>query len=696
MKKYVFLTVLAFFLTVSLANNFASEANQLVKTEKKGLTTKAKLNTGPQRSYILADNGTVLTRLYIENREDVPLANVPVYVQNAFIAIEDGRYYEHHGVDFYGIARALMADIQARRVVEGASTITEQYIKNVTGANQITVGRKLREAILAAQLEREFSKQQILEAYLNTIYFGQGAYGVEAASEVFFNKKVSDLTLPEGALLAGVVRSPNGFSPYFHPQEAYQRQAEVLDRMVKLHLISKAEAEAAKAVHPQLVPPKPEPVIEPYFVDYVKQQLINEYGVDKVFKGGLRVYTTLNLKAQKLAEKSVANELDLPNDPQAALVSIIPQNGHIIAMVGGRDYNRNKFNLAVQGRRQPGSSFKPFVLVTALKQGIGPNDTFNSSSPQTFRIGKPGHWYEWTVHNAEGSGSGMMTLRDATVNSVNAVYANVILKVGTQNVVNTAYSMGITTHVDPFPAIGIGGLTTGVSPLEMASAYGTLANNGVHVKPEAIIKITDANGNIIKQTQPQSSQAIDPEIAHRAVDIMKGVIQRGTATRANIGRPAAGKTGTNEAFRDAWFVGFTPNLVTSVWMGYPNAQISMYNVHGSEGFGGIIPASIWHDFMGVYLEGTPATDFPPPNWSPGQVAGASTNSLPNSPNSNNQNRGPLQQPPTTEQPTPPTTLRPTTTIRPTTTTTIKPTTTTERPTTTQQPPVTKPSTGTGK
>ncbi len=680
MKKFVFLTALAFFLTVFLANSFAGEANEFAKAENKGLTKRA------QRSYIFADDGTVLTRLYLENREDVPLNSIPKNVQNAFIAIEDERYYKHHGIDFYGISRALLLDIKSRKVVEGGSTITQQYVKNSTGSNDITVSRKIREAIIATQLEQKFSKQQILEAYLNTIYFGQGAYGIEAASEVFFGKKVSDLTLPEGALLAGVTKSPNGFSPYLHPQEAYQRQVTVLDHMAEQHLISKAEAEAAKTVHPQIMPLKEESVISPYFVEYVKQQLINEYGVDRVFKGGFRVYTTLNLKAQGIAERAVANELNRPSDPQAALVSIIPQNGYVIAMVGGRDFNSTKYNLAVQGKRQPGSAFKPFVLVTALKQGISPNDTFDSSSPQSIRISNSRHDKPWIVHNCEGSGSGSMTLREATVHSVNAVYANLTVKVGPKNVVDTAHDMGVATQIEPFPAIGIGGLTIGVSPLEMASAYGTLANNGVHVKPEAIIKITDANGNIIKQAQPQSSKAIDPEIAYRAVDIMKGVIQRGTATRANIGRPAAGKTGTNGEYRDAWFVGFTPNLVTSVWMGYPEAQISMYNVHGSRGFGGIIPAGIWHDFMGAYLAGTPATDFPPANWPNEQIANAGANSPPANPQSFNQNRRYLQRrgPRPTQQPTGPTTTeQPTTTQR-----TLAP------PETPQIPPVTQPSTST--
>ncbi|MCL6472257.1 MAG: PBP1A family penicillin-binding protein [Firmicutes bacterium] len=682
MKRYALLVAVAFFLTVRLASAFAGEANQMVKAENKGLTKTA------QRSYILADDGTVLTRLYIENREDVPLESIPKYVQNAFIAIEDERFYEHHGVDFYGISRAFLANIRSGKIVEGGSTITQQYVKLSLGNTERTYSRKIREAILASKLERKYTKQQILEAYLNTIYFGQGAYGVEAASEVFFNKKVGELNLSEAALLAGITKAPDLFSPYTHPEAAYQRQAIVLDKMVEQGYITRAEAEAAKQNRPQLAPIKPEPVIAPYFVEYVKQQLIKEYGVEKVFKGGLRVYTTLNIRAQNLAQDAINSTLNLPKDPQAALVSIVPQNGHIIAMVGGRDFSNIKYNLAVQGKRQPGSAFKPFVLITALKQGYGPNDVFDSSSPKAIQIGKPGRYNPpWIVHNSEGSGYGAMTLREATVKSVNAVYAQLVVKVGPQNVADTAHSMGITTRIDPYPAIGIGGLTVGVSPLEMASAYGTIANGGAHVKPVSITKITDAKGNIIKQTKTESSQALDPQIAYRAIDIMKGVIERGTATRANIGRPAAGKTGTNEEYRDAWFVGFTPNLVTSVWMGYPEAQVSMYNVHGSRGYGGIIPATIWHKFMQAQLAGTPALDWPAASWPESQSQNTNDASV----QPKNYDRRSLRKsttttqttpiPPTTNPPAPPTTNPP---APPTTNPPAPPTTNPPAPPTTQQ------------
>lgn len=611
MKKYLLVIAVGIVLTIALANVVADVADQFFKVESTGITKTA------QRSYILADDGTVLTRLYMENREDIPLTTVPNHVQKAFIAIEDERFYKHHGVDYLGIARALINNIKHREVVEGGSTITQQYVKNSIGDKDKTITRKIKEAILASRLEDKYPKEKILEAYLNTIYFGQGAYGIEAAAEVFFNKKAKNLTLAEGALLAGVTKSPSSFSPYTSPDRAFVRQAVVLNRMAELGYITKAEAEAAKTTRPQLAKLKVEQVTAPYFVEHVKKELIKEYGVDKVFKGGLRVHTTLNLRAQKFAERAVESELYLKKDPEAALVSLNPQNGRIMAMVGGRDFKQVRINLATQGKRQPGSSFKTFALVAALQKGITANDMFDGSAPQIIRISKNRYVKPWKVNNCEGHGGGPMTLRAATEHSVNAAYANLTMKVGAEAVVKAARDMGIKTKLDAYPSIGIGGLTIGVSPLEMASAYGTLANGGVYVEPTAITKIVDGDGKVIKVVKPKSKKVLDPKVAYRAVDILRGVMTRGTATRANIGRPAAGKTGTNQAYRDAWFVGFTPKLSTAVWMGHPKAQVSMYNVHGSRAYGGHIPAKIWRKYMSKTLKGTPYVDFPKASWPKG-------------------------------------------------------------------------------
>ena len=609
MKRYILLALIGFFVTVTLANAAADAAGDFAKDQDEKIIRSA------QRSYIHASDGTILARLYFENREDVPLDEVPKHIRDAIIAIEDERFYSHNGVDYYGIARALLANIKSHRIVEGGSTLTQQYIKNTIGEKDKTLARKLKEAILSYRLEKKYSKEEILEAYLNTIYFGQGAYGIEAAAQVFFGKKASEMTVAEGALLAGLTKSPLEFSPYNNPDKAFYRQAVVLNKMAKLGFITNEQAEAAKIEHLTLVPKKEEVVLAPYFVEHVKQELIQEYGVEKVFTGGLHIYTTLDIRAQKNAENAIATTLNRKKDPEAALISICPQNGHILAMVGGRDFKDVKYNLAVQGKRQPGSSFKMFVLVTALEQGYGPNDRFNSASPQVIKISPNPKDDPWKVRNCEGSGHGMMTLRDGSVNSVNTVYANVTMKVGAENIIKTAAKMGIKTPLDPYPSIGIGGLTIGVSPLEMASAYGTLANGGVHVEPFAITKIVDFDGTVIRQAKPEGKQVIDENIAYQASDILRGVVERGTATRARIGRPVAGKTGTNQLYRDAWFVGYTPTLVTAVWMGHPEAQISMYNVHGRRGFGGIIPATIWAKHMRSMVKGTPVLDFPKADWS---------------------------------------------------------------------------------
>lgn len=609
MKRYIFLALVGFFVTVTLANAAATAAGDFAQDQDEKIVRSA------QRSYIHASDGTILARLYFENREDVPLDEVPKHIQDAIIAIEDERFYSHNGVDYYGIARALLANIKSHRIVEGGSTITQQYIKNTIGEKDKTLARKLKEAILSYRLEKKYSKEEILEAYLNTIYFGQGAYGVEAAAQVFFGKKASEMTIAEGALLAGLTKSPLEFSPYTNPDKAFYRQAVVINRMAKLGFITSEQAEAAKAEQLTLVPKKEEVVLAPYFVEHVKQELIQEYGVEKVFTGGLHIYTTLDIRAQKNAEYAIGSTLNRKKDPEAALISICPQNGHIVAMVGGRDFNDVKYNLAVQGKRQPGSSFKMFVLVTALEQVYGPNDRFNSASPQVIKISPNPKDDPWKVRNCEGSGHGMISLRSASVNSVNTVYANVTMKVGAEHIAKTAARMGIKTKLDPYPSIGIGGLTIGVSPLEMASAYGTLANGGVHVEPIAITKIVDFDGTVIKQAKPEGKQVMDRNTAYQASDILRGVVERGTATRARIGRPVAGKTGTNQLYRDAWFVGYTPTIVTAVWMGHPEAQISMYSVHGRRGFGGIIPATIWAKHMRSMVKGTPVLDFPKADWS---------------------------------------------------------------------------------
>lgn len=569
------------------------------------------LGKNAQTSKMYAADGTLIADLFVEqNRIIVPLEEISPSMQQATIAIEDERFYKHGGIDIEAIGRAVFINIKQGRIVEGASTITQQYVKNTFITPERTIIRKVKEVILAYQVEKKYSKKTILEKYLNTIYFGHSCYGVETSAETFFGKPAKDLTLPESALLAGLVKSPYAYSPYINPAKAQARRDEVLKKMLELKYISKQQFNQAVNTPVAVQPLKQKTTISPYFVDYVKQQFFADkrFGqtpserANMLFKGGLRIYTTIDLRVQAAAEAAPLI-LNRPDDPTAALVAIDPKTGYIRALVGGKDFNVNKFNLATQGKRQPGSSFKIFTLATALEQGRSPDDTYDSSS---FNYHLPGK--DWHVSNAtEGEGGGKMTIREGTVHSVNAVYARMIQDVGPENVVNMAHRMGITSYIPPYPSITLG--TAEVTPLEMASAASTLANNGVHNQPITVAKITDARGKVILENAPQGEEVLTPSIAYTETGILKEVISRGTGRNANIGRPAAGKTGTTNSFQDAWFVGYTPDLATAVWVGYPQAQIAMYSVHGMRVQGGSFPAQIWARFMEKALENSPESDF---------------------------------------------------------------------------------------
>ena len=605
-KALASLAILAMAVFVFAGIFVASSLSSLAKLKN------PKLANQPQRSIVYGADGSIIGSYFVQNREPVPIKRVPRYLRDAIVAVEDRRFYIHRGVDVEAIIRAMIQNITKRRIAEGGSTITQQYVKNAIIGNKLSITRKLKEAYIATQLERRYSKRQILEAYINTVYFGHGAYGVEAAAETYFGKKVQYLSLAEAALIAGLPKSPEGFSPYDNPTEAKRRQSIVLEKMVDEGYITKAQATEAKAqplIYKPLEVEDPNGRIAPYFVEYVKQELLRKYGKEKVFGGGLRVYTTLDMRMQRAADTIVKSTLNEAGDPTASIVAIDPKTGYIKAMVGGRDFKTLKYNLATQGRRQPGSSFKVFVLVAALESGISPQTQFNGSSPVQIKI--PDSMEVWTVNNAEGSAYGNISIWEATVKSVNAVFAQLIMKVGPPKVVEVAKRMGINEKIEPYPAIAIGGLTTGVSPLEMASAFGTLATNGERAQPIAIAKIVDSKGNVIFAAKPKKSRALDPKIAGQTTQILSDVIKRGTGTRANIDRPAAGKTGTAENYQDAWFVGYTPDLSAAVWMGHPEAQIEMRTVHGSPGFGGIIPATMWGEFMREALKDVPAHNFPP-------------------------------------------------------------------------------------
>ena len=564
-----------------------------------------------QPTRIISADGKLLARLYLEDRTIVDISTVATDLPDAVVAIEDERFYQHNGVDPEGVARAVIKNLSSGDLSgEGASTITMQYIRNtilVGERTNITLARKIREAYLAMQVEKQYSKKQILNLYLNTVYFGEGAYGMESAARNYFGKHASDLTLAESALLAGLLQGPSRLNPYEHADAALNRRTLVLQRMVANGYITNVEFQAAKN-EPLALKRWEEPesgIYEaPYFVAHVKKLLQQQYPQAMVFKGGLTVQTTLDTRMQHLAEKAVAKNLGKSGDPDTALVSIDPRTGAIKAMYGGRDYNKNKFNLATQGSRQPGSSFKTFVLVTALEQGMPPYRYIDSSSPAYIPT-KP---KAWEVSNSEGHGRGLVTLETATRASINTVFARLIWELGADKVVKVAHKMGITSDLPNYPSIALG--SRNVTPLEMASAYGTLATNGVRHKPMAITRILDSQGKVLFLAKTAGTQAIKPEIAHAATDILRGVVSGGTGTRAAIGRPQAGKTGTSQNYRDAWFVGYTPDLVTSVWVGYYKTEKPMLSVHGIRGFGGTLAAPIWRDFMEPVMKGRPKLDFP--------------------------------------------------------------------------------------
>lgn len=563
---------------------------------------------------VYSADGKLLARLYLENRTVVPMSAISTDLIEAVIAVEDARFYSHDGVDLQGIARAAVIDILAGDTKEGASTITQQYVRNTVlfeERTDISFARKAREAFLARELEKHKDKDEILELYLNAIYFGEGAYGAQAAAQTFFSKDAADLTLAEAALLAGMPQQPSRLSPFENPERALARRGQVLTRMLVNGYITLEEYNETMDAPLGLrrAPDWTDGIISAhYFVSHVRKLLQQEYSPSLVFEGGLEVHTTLDTRMQESAERAVFDFLDQPNDPDAALVSIDPRDGHIKALVGGEDYEINKFNLATQGRRQPGSSFKTYVLVAALEAEMSPARYFDSSSPAHIPT-EP----MWEVSNSEGRGRGMITLETATRSSVNTVFARLIWELndgrssGAQKVAEVARRMGITSDVPAYPSIALG--SHNVTPLDMASAFGTLATNGEHFPPIAITKVIDKHGDVVFEAKPEGRRALDPYVAYAATQVHEGVITAGTGRAANIGRPAAGKTGTSQNYRDAWFVGYTPDLVTSVWVGYYERELPMLSVHGRRGFGGTLAAPIWAAYMKEALEGRPVLDF---------------------------------------------------------------------------------------
>jgi len=572
----------------------------------------AALARGRDQTTTITDrNGHVLTRLFAEqNRSDKDLSQIPEILQQAVIATEDQRFYSHSGVDPTGIARAVFTDVILRRQAQGGSTITQQYVKQAFVGDERTLKRKVMEAMLAQKLEKNYSKSKILELYLNTIYFGHGAYGVESASQAYFRKSVSKLTLPEAAMIAGVIKSPGRYSPYLDEAAAKTRRDTVLGQMRDQGYIDAAQYAEAVASPVDTAGLRAPASKAPYFVEWVKSELSKKFDQDLLYRGGLVVKTTLDLDAQNAAEKSIASVLNRKSDPSAALVAIRPGTGEVLAMVGGRDFDKQQFNVAVQGTgRQPGSSFKPFVLAAALSDGVSPEQTFKSG-PARIDVGGG---QTWSVTGSHTGSTGPMRLRVALAQSVNSVFARLIMKIGPEKVVALGEKMGLHKGITPVPAIALGGLEDGVTPLEMADAYATLAAGGKHADAYGIESVTDPKGRVLFEAKPKTTRALDANVAYLTTDILKGVITRGTGTAAAIGRPAAGKTGTTQANRDAWFVGYTPQLAAAVWMGYSASQKAMTSVHGIPVTGGSFPARMWSKFMRDALSNTPAKDFTKPD-----------------------------------------------------------------------------------
>ncbi len=638
-----------------------------------------------------------IARLHAEqDRVNVRLEQIPPVMVNAVLAAEDKDFFKHGGVDPFGIIRAAWADVRNRGARQGGSTITQQYVKNVYLTKERTISRKIKEAVLAVKVEQKFSKRDILERYLNTIYFGRGAYGVGAAASTYFGKPVEALSLPEASYLAGLIRSPESADAVRDPDAASQRRQRVLDAMVEEKYVTADEAAAAAAVPwvvGQTVLPRSAqegfgPVVgstfgTKYFVDYVHRQLLAKGFTDaEIYAGGLRIYTTIDLNLQHAGFDAVGNTLDQEDDPNAALVAI-DEKGQIKAMVGGRDFETDKVNKAVGTEgggsgRQAGSAMKPFVLAAAVKQGISVDSKFNA--PGELKIPKANAGKTWTVHNYGNEEFDVLSLIEATRSSVNTVYAQLMVKVKPENVVPLAQRMGITSPLQPVNALVLG--SESVSPLEMASAYSTFADGGVHVQPTAILRVERANGSVIGFDQPQE-QVFTPQENDIITYCLRQVVTAGTGKGASFGKPVAGKTGTTQDNNDAWFVGYTPNgLTTAVWMGYDptvNADGSlepryMNDVHGKAVTGGSYPATIWRNFMEHWTDGMDVGSFHTPRSFPGVVLNAE-----------------LTTTSSTEDTTTTTTLPPATTLPPVTvppTTGAPPTTEDSSTTTATGPPIT--------
>jgi len=606
----------------------------------KGIESLEETSDGPSHStYIYSapigeSSGTtrvVGTIFQGENRREASLENMPPSLLDALVAKEDERFREHGGVDLLGIIRALWIDIRTGEAVEGASTITQQYVRNAYLSGDRSLSRKLKEAAIALEIERKHEKDEILGMYLNTVYFGNNAYGAEAAAETYFNKSTEELTVSESATLIGLPWSPSILGT--NREEATSQRNLVLDKLRDYGYITRQEhMEALDEALPEPWPKAPMvetgltgPSITKNFAELVREELVNRYGAKTVLAGGLSVYTTLDLKAQVTAQKILYGPngyLHGPEDPDAALVSIEPETGRVTAMVGNRD-EESHFNLVTQARRQPGSSFKPFALIAALEQGIAPSTQFVSEHKQYTIVDTNGRPEKWQVENYENEYRGLISLENALWFSDNSVFTDLVtnangrgLKEGPEAVADVAKRLGVSSTLDIHPSIVLG--TQEVSPLDMAIAYATIANEGRRVTPTTIDKVVQNEGQEDEKVleaapREEGEQVINPEVARKATEVMVGDITHGIAYKASLNdRPAAGKTGTSENFFDSWFVGFTPQLVTGIWMGYQEGGQTLdglLNIGGRQ-LGRLAPPTIiWQNYMQKVLQDKPVKKF---------------------------------------------------------------------------------------
>ncbi|HPB70212.1 MAG: PBP1A family penicillin-binding protein [Syntrophales bacterium] len=558
------------------------------------------------------DNNELIDEFFLEDRKVIKLSECPRYVIQAFVAAEDTRFFEHRGLDYQSITRAFFKNLAAGHIVQGGSTITQQVAKALYLSPERSYRRKIKEALLAYKIDRYLTKEEILNLYLNYIYLGHGTYGIEAASQGYFGKSARHLTLSEVALLAGLPKAPNNFSPFLHPDRSLQRQAYVLQRMLDDGYITAAEKERALATPLRLRSVRPKDKVAAYFVEHVRRYIMEKYGSDVLYKEGLEVYTTLNLPMQKAARDAVERGLQemerrqgyAKGLVQGALLCMDARTGAVRAMVGGRDFSRSEFNRATQSRRQPGSAFKPFIYTAAFDKGLTPS-TIMVDSPISFAAPSEPNGV-WQPKNFDGTFLGPMTLRHALVHSRNVVTIKVLKEIGVDYAAGYAANMGIASPLARNLTLALG--SSGVTLLEMVRAYGVLANQGQRATPLFIKKIVDRTGQVFEENQPMLEQVIDPRIAFMSAYVMQDVVEQGTGARVrSIGRPVAAKTGTTNDMRDAWFMGFTPSFVTGVWVGFDQERSL-----GRQEVGGRAAAPIWLYFMEKAVQGTPVEVFPVP------------------------------------------------------------------------------------